>query len=48
MHWFDMGSRPHFRCIRFFTSPEGWMGEFTGSNIAARFPDFDRFVSGLS
>jgi 1,2-dihydroxy-3-keto-5-methylthiopentene dioxygenase len=44
-HWFDMGSRPHFTCIRFFTTPDGWVGEFTGSDIAARFPDFDRFVT---
>lgn len=45
-HWFDMGARPDFRCIRFFTQPEGWVGHFTGSNIATRFPDFDTFVAG--
>ena len=45
-HWFDMGARPDFRCIRFFTKPEGWVGHFTGSDIATRFPDFDTFVAG--
>lgn len=47
-HWFDMGTRPHFKCIRFFTTPEGWVGRFTGSDIAARFPDFDAFVGALA
>lgn len=40
-HWFDMGARPHFTAIRLFTSPEGWVANFTGSDIAARFPRFD-------
>jgi 1,2-dihydroxy-3-keto-5-methylthiopentene dioxygenase len=43
-HWFDMGSAPDFRCIRFFTTPEGWVGKFTGSDIARRFPTFDNLV----
>ena len=46
-HWFDMGSKPHFKCIRFFTTPNGWVGDFTGSDIATRFADFDTYVSGL-
>lgn len=37
-HWFDMGPRPRFTCIRLFTSPEGWAARFTGSAIAERFP----------
>jgi 1,2-dihydroxy-3-keto-5-methylthiopentene dioxygenase len=37
-HWFDMGPRPRFTCIRLFGSPEGWVARFTGSDIAARFP----------
>lgn len=45
-HWFDMGSRPDFKCIRFFTTGEGWVGEFTGSDIATRFPDFDEYLAG--
>jgi 1,2-dihydroxy-3-keto-5-methylthiopentene dioxygenase len=44
-HWFDMGTRPFFKCIRFFTTPEGWIGDFTGSDIAGRFPDFDTYVA---
>lgn len=46
-HWFDMGANPRFKCIRFFTTPDGWVGNFTGSDIASRFPDFDSFVGGL-
>ena len=47
-HWFDMGANPSFKCIRFFTTPEGWVGNFTGSEIAKSFPDFDQYVSSLS
>lgn len=43
-HWFDMGTSPDFKCIRFFTAPEGWVGNFTGSDISRWFPDFDSFV----
>jgi 1,2-dihydroxy-3-keto-5-methylthiopentene dioxygenase len=44
-HWFDMGVKPSFKCIRFFTRPDGWVGNFTGSDIAQRFPTFDQFVA---
>jgi 1,2-dihydroxy-3-keto-5-methylthiopentene dioxygenase len=37
-HWFDMGENPHFRAIRLFTNPEGWIANFTGSGIVERFP----------
>lgn len=37
-HWFDMGAEPDFRCIRLFTTPEGWVAQFTGSDIAGRYP----------
>lgn len=47
-HWFDMGANPHFKCIRFFTTPEGWVGNFTGNDIAKEFPDFDQYVASLS
>lgn len=43
-HWFDMGTEPDFKCIRFFTTPEGWVGHFTGSKISKQFPDFDSFI----
>lgn len=37
-HWFDMGARPHFTAIRLFTNPDGWVAQFTGDDIADRFP----------
>jgi 1,2-dihydroxy-3-keto-5-methylthiopentene dioxygenase len=37
-HWFDMGPRPSFTAWRFFRTPEGWVGDFTGDPIADRFP----------
>ncbi len=40
-HWFDMGPEPSFVAIRFFTEPDGWVGHFTGSDIAQRFPRFE-------
>lgn len=43
-HWFDMGTEPHFAAIRFFKVPEGWVGNFTGSDIAAGFETFDELV----
>ena len=36
-HWFDMGPEPSFVAIRFFTEPDGWVGHFTGTDIARRF-----------
>ncbi|MEU6084921.1 cupin domain-containing protein [Streptomyces sp. NPDC047108] len=40
-HWFDMGERPDFAAIRFFQEDDGWVGDFTGSRIAERFPRLD-------
>jgi 1,2-dihydroxy-3-keto-5-methylthiopentene dioxygenase len=37
-HWFDMGPRPCFTAIRLFTRPEGWVAQFTGSDVSDRFP----------
>ena len=37
-HWFDMGPNPSFTAIRVFNNPEGWVAQFTGDKIAARFP----------
>ena len=42
-HWFDMGTAPCFKCIRLFTTPEGWVANFTGSDIASRFPSMDAY-----
>ncbi|MEQ1529480.1 MAG: cupin [Methylococcales bacterium] len=47
-HWFDMGEHPHFKCIRLFTTAEGWVAKFTGSDIAGLFPTFDQYVAALS
>jgi 1,2-dihydroxy-3-keto-5-methylthiopentene dioxygenase len=40
-HWFDMGPEPSFVAIRFFTEPDGWVGHFTGTDIAGRFPRYE-------
>ena len=37
-HWFDMGPNPNFVAIRLFTNPDGWVAQFTGEDIAKRFP----------
>ena len=37
-HWFDMGEHPYFVAIRLFKNPEGWVADFTGEDIANRFP----------
>lgn len=36
-HWFDMGANPDFTCIRLFDTPQGWVANFTGSDIANKF-----------
>ncbi|WP_043689739.1 1,2-dihydroxy-3-keto-5-methylthiopentene dioxygenase [Luteimonas huabeiensis] len=41
-HWFDMGPEPYFVAIRFFQKPDGWVGHFTGSDIARKFPRYER------
>lgn len=44
-HWFDMGENPDFKCIRFFTTPDGWQADFTGSGVSAGFATFERFAA---
>ena len=46
LHWFDMGPEPSFVAIRFFTEPDGWVGHFTGTDIAQRFPRFEPGAAG--
>ncbi len=46
-HWFDMGPEPQLKCIRLFTTPEGWVANYTGSTIARQFPKLEAFVSSL-
>lgn len=41
LHWFDMGESPSFIAIRFFTEPDGWVGHFTGNDIAQSFPRYE-------
>ena len=41
-HWFDMGDEPNFIAIRFFTEADGWVGHFTGTDIAQRFPRYEQ------
>ncbi|WP_433269221.1 1,2-dihydroxy-3-keto-5-methylthiopentene dioxygenase [Actinosynnema sp. CS-041913] len=45
-HWFDMGTRPDYVSIRFFHDDDGWVGNFTGSEIAKSFPTFDTLMAG--
>ena len=40
-HWFDMGPEPSFVAIRFFEQPDGWIGHFTGTDIAQKFPRYE-------
>ena len=46
-HWFDMGENPEFTCIRLFTTPDGWVANFTGSEIAKTFPTLDQYIAEL-
>jgi 1,2-dihydroxy-3-keto-5-methylthiopentene dioxygenase len=41
-HWFDMGPEPEFVAIRFFQQPDGWIGHFTGTDIAQKFPRYEK------
>ena len=41
-HWFDMGEQPEFVAIRFFQQPDGWVGHFTGTDIARKFPRYEK------
>ena len=40
-HWFDMGPDPEFTAIRFFTDTAGWVANFTGDDVASRFPRYE-------
>jgi 1,2-dihydroxy-3-keto-5-methylthiopentene dioxygenase len=43
-HWFDMGTQPHFACIRLFTNPEGWVAQYTGNKIADDVPNLEIYA----
>jgi 1,2-dihydroxy-3-keto-5-methylthiopentene dioxygenase len=40
-HWFDMGAKPAFCVLRFFSDNAGWVPRYTGDPIASRFPGLD-------
>jgi 1,2-dihydroxy-3-keto-5-methylthiopentene dioxygenase len=44
-HWFDMGAKPDFKCIRFFGEPNGWVAEYTGDDIARAYPLIEEFTN---
>ncbi len=43
-HWFDMSESPYFVAIRLFTNKDGWVANFTGDDIASRFPRMEPAV----
>lgn len=47
-HWFDMGENPYLACIRLFTNPEGWVANFTNSDISKAFPTLDKLKQELA
>lgn len=44
-HWFDMGTQPAYVSVRFFHDDDGWVGNFTGSDIAASFATYDELAT---
>lgn len=46
-HWFDMGPEPEFTCIRLFSNPEGWVAEFTGTDIAGAIPRYEQLAGAV-
>lgn len=47
-HWFDMGENPHLACIRLFTNPEGWVADFTNSDISKSFLTLNQLQQELA
>ncbi|NHN83514.1 cupin domain-containing protein [Acetobacter musti] len=37
-HWFDAGETPDVVALRIFTNRDGWIADYTGDDIALRFP----------
>ena len=40
-HWFDMGPDPEFTAIRWFSNQTGWTPQYSGNDLAARFPKYE-------
>jgi 1,2-dihydroxy-3-keto-5-methylthiopentene dioxygenase len=36
-HWFDFGSEPDFKALRFFKDAQGWVPHYTGSGMELKF-----------
>ena len=47
-HWFDMSESPYFVAIRLFTSKDGWVAQFTGTDIADKFPRMSPHASAVA
>ncbi|GAA0998259.1 1,2-dihydroxy-3-keto-5-methylthiopentene dioxygenase [Subtercola frigoramans] len=43
-HWFDMGTTPSYVSVRFFHDDDGWVGNFTGSDVATHFATYDELA----
>jgi len=43
-HWFDMGPRAEYSCIRWFNSKEGVRNELTGSYVAESTPRWETIL----
>ncbi|QWT24017.1 cupin [Subtercola sp. PAMC28395] len=44
-HWFDMGTTPSYVSVRFFHDDDGWVGNFTGSDVATHFATYDELAA---
>jgi len=44
-HWFDMGTNPEYVSVRFFHDDDGWVGNFTGSDVATGFATYDQLAA---
>jgi 1,2-dihydroxy-3-keto-5-methylthiopentene dioxygenase len=44
-HWFDMGTEPSYVSVRFFHDDDGWVGNFTGSDISSKFATYDELAA---
>lgn len=41
-HWFDAGPEPDVVALRIFTHKEGWVADYTGTDLATRFMAYDQ------
>ncbi|MCH2227131.1 MAG: hypothetical protein MK033_05100 [Candidatus Caenarcaniphilales bacterium] len=43
-HWFDMGSKPEFKCLRFFSDESGWIPDYSDESISHKFENLDEYI----